>query len=101
MHNGLTKAQEERLTLLIEEASEIIYIACKIKRFGFESKDPTRPDSPSNREYLFEELKDLTAVLFAMQTDELNQFKMTNDAIFKSWERKRKYLKYQKELSND
>lgn len=38
--NKLSKAEAERLALLIEEASEVSQIACKILRHGYDSPHP-------------------------------------------------------------
>jgi len=38
--NGLTPAEAERLAVLIEEASEVQQIACKILRNGYQSFNP-------------------------------------------------------------
>jgi NTP pyrophosphatase (non-canonical NTP hydrolase) len=36
-HNRLTDAEDERLTLLSEECSEVIQAICKIQRHGYQS----------------------------------------------------------------
>lgn len=60
--NGLNDSQEERLDLLIEEAAEVIQMACKIQRFGYDSSHPNYKDIP-NKQLLTKELGDL---LFAI-----------------------------------
>lgn len=55
--NGLTPAEAERLAILIEEAGEVIQIACKILRHGYESYNPVH-SGESNREELCRELGD-------------------------------------------
>lgn len=52
--NKLTSAQEERLDYLIEEASEVIKAASKIKRHGYESGW----NGSNNRDDLHTELAD-------------------------------------------
>lgn len=56
--SGLSLAEAERLDVLIEEASEVIHIASKIKRHGYDSGNPETPiaDRQSNRELLEKEL---------------------------------------------
>lgn len=52
--NLLSEAEQERLSILIEEASEVIQIACKILRHGYASKHPN--GGPTNRENLTMEM---------------------------------------------
>lgn len=68
-HNGLTDAEDERLTILAEEASEVIQVIQKIKRFGYNSKHPT--SGVSNKQLLETELGDLDSILrrMALETD--------------------------------
>ena len=54
--SGISLAQEERLVLLIEEASEVIKEATKTLRFGFESKNPLLEGARTNRENLESEI---------------------------------------------
>lgn len=61
--NQLTPAEAERLALLVEEASEVQHIACKILRHGFQSHNPDlivnqREHGPklTNREMLEKEI---------------------------------------------
>lgn len=56
--NALTPAEDERLALLIEDCAEVIHMAAKIQRHGYESKDPAR-SGPSNRVALSMELGQL------------------------------------------
>ena len=54
--NQLTPSEHERLSILFEEASEVIQVVRKIMRHGF---DCTHPDGgPTNRELLEKELGD-------------------------------------------
>lgn len=58
--NNLTPAEDERLSLLLEECGEVIQAIGKIMRHGYESHDPTSASvSPSNRESLEKELGDV------------------------------------------
>src|SRR6266702_712335 len=65
-YNGLTPAEDERLTLLAEECAEVIVAIAKIQRHGYESFDPTieipedmRPET--NRQALTREMGDVRA----------------------------------------
>lgn len=59
--NGLTKAEGERLALLLEECGEVVQIIGKIMRHGFESHHPA--GGPPNRELLEDELGDVLAAI--------------------------------------
>lgn len=52
----LSDAEDERLAVLVEEMSEVTQIVEKIRRNGFDSNNPLKPDSPTNRELLEKEL---------------------------------------------
>jgi NTP pyrophosphatase (non-canonical NTP hydrolase) len=57
--NGLGPAETERLALLGEECAEVGKAIGKILRHGYPSRNPTVPDSASNREDLEREIGDL------------------------------------------
>lgn len=73
--NQLTPAEAERLAVVIEEASEVQQIACKILRHGYQSWNPDlivnqRTDgSPklTNREMLEKELGQLEAAIHRLR----------------------------------
>ena len=52
--NGLTPEEDERLSLLAEECSEVIQAVMKIKRHGYDSHHPR--GGPDNRRHLEKEL---------------------------------------------
>ena len=66
--NNLTLAEIERLTILAEEAAEVIQAVTKILRHGYESSHPSLPphDIFNNRQHLVKELGDLRATLAIM-----------------------------------
>lgn len=66
--NGLSPAEAERLAMLIEEASEVSQIACKILRHGYESHHPDSPEA-TNRQELRREVTDFQAVVMLMGAD--------------------------------
>ena len=56
--NKLDNLQQERLVILMEEASEVIKDACKTLRFGFDDKNPLLEGAITNREHLEREIGD-------------------------------------------
>ena len=60
---NLSRAQLERLSLLLEELGETQQAIGKVLRHGFESKHPRRPRGLSNREMLAVECGDILAAL--------------------------------------
>lgn len=57
--NQLTPAEDERLSLLVEECGEVLQIIGKIKRHGYESYNPFDENKTTNRKLLEKELGDL------------------------------------------
>lgn len=69
--NRLTPAEDERLTLIAEEAAEVIQAVAKIQRHGYESCHPS--GGPTNRHMLEIELGDLHAVVrMAVDAEDLD-----------------------------
>lgn len=90
--NNLTPAETERLTLLIEEMSEVIQIVCKILRHGYYS---THPDSGvTNKELLEKESGDVDRIYHMLldnkDVDRENIAKASKDKA----NRIKKYLHY-------
>lgn len=54
--NQLTPGEDERLSILAEECAEVIMAIMKIKRHGYQSKNPLYPNPPTNRETLEKEI---------------------------------------------
>jgi NTP pyrophosphatase (non-canonical NTP hydrolase) len=68
---GLSAAEEERLSLLMEECAEVIHICAKIKRHGFASAHPAERDSLiSNRQNLQKEIGHVLAAMDLMIANE-------------------------------
>ena len=64
VESHLTPAEEERLTLLEEEAAEVIQAVSKIRRFKFEGVSPKdNPNNLTNRQRLAQELADLSLAI--------------------------------------
>lgn len=70
--NALTEAEQERLSILIEECGEVIQAGCKILRHGYNSNNKgLNPET--NREALARELGDLLhAVDRVVDADDLD-----------------------------
>lgn len=64
--NKLTPAEDERLSYLAEECSEVIKACMKIQRHGYEIYNPDSIIHESNREILERELGDVILALNLM-----------------------------------
>lgn len=92
--NGLSKAEKERLIILIEEMSEVTKIVCKIKRHGYASRNPDVPNSPNNVELLEMELGDLHyAMEFLGKNGDVNPARIL-DHSSRRYKKLSKYLHY-------
>jgi hypothetical protein len=95
-YNKLTPAETERLSMLAEEAAEIIQIVGKILRHGYDSYHPDDPEMTSNRRLLCGEIEDLHAVLYGMRvTEDIPRHVPTPPTIDLKWKRKLKYSHHQ------
>ncbi len=65
--SALTEAEQERLSILIEECGEVIQAGCKILRHGYESYNPKIPNSETNRQGLEREIGDLMHAIQRME----------------------------------
>lgn len=98
MGNQLTDAQIERLTLVAEEAAEVVQAVTKILRHGWTS---THPDHPGwdNRTQLVKEIGDLRAAFtLLVQAKEVHIWEYQKFAVEKLW-RVQKYLHCQENIS--
>lgn len=68
--NQLSKSEEERLVVLMEECSKVIKAASKVLRHGYESTNPLSSESLTNREDLGIEIGDMMAMLGRMIAEE-------------------------------
>lgn len=81
-YNGLTPAQDERLAKLAEECAEVIKAVCKIFRHGYESRDPTKQASLTNRRDLEFEVANVTNATTALVlAGDLDARRITNFAF--------------------
>ncbi len=89
--NELTPAEAERLALLLEEMGEAQQVIGKILRHGYESRDPTDPDSIINRGLLEKELGDVLCAIDLMieahdvDQDDMNALGKIKYASVKQW----------------
>ena len=91
--NGLLPAEAERLSMLAEEAGEIVQAVGKVLRHGYESRHPD--GGPSNRETLRREIDDLRAVVIAMEIE--RDIAPSNNGVVKAWQKKLRFSHHQTE----
>lgn len=91
--HSLTPAEHERLSMLIEEASEIVHIGCKILRHGYESYHPDDEEKVKNRVHLERELRELVAV--AKQMDKEGDILFSSNVAPGVWQKKLRYTHHQ------
>lgn len=90
----LTKAQEERLWLMAEEAGEVVQACMKILRHGYKSTHPE--GGRTNLEWLRAEILDFMSVHFLMVEENDMDIHGYNE-LEQNIKRKLKYTHYQKE----
>lgn len=95
--NNLSPAEIERLTLVAEEAAEVIQAVTKILRHGWTSTHPSFPEH-NNREQLAKEIGDFRgAVALLTQATELTVHEYQHFALDKL-KRIQKYLHCQENI---
>ena len=93
---GLSKAEYERLALLIEECGEVIQAAAKVLRHGYHSHHPNISDGPNNRGNLEKELGDLSAAVCLMnKARDINLHEDVAACADLKWKNVQKYLHHQ------
>lgn len=92
--NNLNAAQIEVLTMLAEEAGEVVQAVAKILRHGLYEKHPD--GGPTNVEHLRRELIDMSAVLFGMKAAKLTLKPEQKDELKNVWHKKLRWTKHQK-----
>ncbi len=97
---NITPYQEELLTILTEEAGEIVQEICKIKRFGLHEESHHVRGS-SHLACLEQEIGDIICIVKLLQESGIG---LTVDGIMAAAERKEikvtKWMKYTKEKDN-
>jgi NTP pyrophosphatase (non-canonical NTP hydrolase) len=98
--NKLTPAQAERLAILSEELGEALQAVGKILRHGYESFDPTVPQTMrTNRSDLEKEIGDIQcAVTMLAENDDIDAFRIRFRANQKA-EKIKPYLHHQEKLT--
>ena len=92
--NGLTEAQEERLAMLAEEASEIVKACTKILRHGYQSTNPYKPREGTNEDMLNTEINQMLAIRCRMY--ELGDLKSQIPNFTQIWRDKLPYTHHQR-----
>jgi len=81
--NDLTPAEDERLSILVEECSEVIKAAMKIQRHGYESNNKGQLPL-TNRQDLERELGHVVYIYTEMiRQRDVNPLKITESAVEK------------------
>lgn len=95
--NKLTDAQDERLSMLAEEAAEIIKCCTKIQRHGYESYNPdvSTDKRLSNRLHLQKELAELIGVMDQMCAEDDISGSSIDVLSRQAWQKKLKYTHHQ------
>lgn len=93
--NGLTKADAERLALLLEEMGEAQHAIGKILRHGYESVNPDDLESPTNRQALAHEIGDVLCALDMMVNANDLPRKLIEQRRVEKAERVTRYLHHQ------
>jgi NTP pyrophosphatase (non-canonical NTP hydrolase) len=57
------EAIDETLDLIVEECGEVVVARSKLRRFGPDSRDPAKPDSPDNMSAMITELLDVHTLI--------------------------------------
>lgn len=92
----LLDAENERITILMEECGETVQIAAKTQRHGFESYNPFDPETKTNRELLRAEIIDILGIVALMVENEDIDEVFVDSIIQESKEKRRmRYTHYQ------
>jgi hypothetical protein len=90
----MNESDRERLTMLIEEAAEVIHIATKVLRHGWDSYHPDDP-GVTNRTLLEKEIKDFDAVKMEMfRRGDILPY-LGESTLRQAWEKKLRYTHHQ------
>ncbi len=95
--NQLTEAEQERLSILIEECGEVTKAAAKIQRHGYESVNPDLMASLTNREDLAREVGHVVHAINRMSFEgDLSELQIGRSCAEKAFKIKQ-YLHHQTE----
>ena len=87
--------QHERLSMLLEEAGEVIQICGKVLRHGYDSSNPLEDHTGTNKELLEKELQDLYTLMYIMSERNDIVLDFSNDKVKEIWSRKLKWTHHQ------
>jgi hypothetical protein len=97
----MTEAEKERLTMLAEEAAEIIQMVTKILRHGYDSYHPNDPLRTTNNILLQEEITDMLSIIYAMNEVDDMDVDLYDDYLHEErWSKKLKWTHHQKDDFN-
>lgn len=83
--NKLSPAEDERLSLLLEEMGEAIQIIGKIKRHGYASSNPDSSSRATNRDLLVEEIGHVCyAVLLLTEARDVPALDIDDATLYKA-----------------
>jgi hypothetical protein len=93
--NELSPAQAERLAILAQECSEVVHACTMALRHGLDSHSPNDPNKVTNRQYILNEIGDVSAAMFLL----LNSGDLPNppsdEYIYSKLDRLKKYTHHQ------
>lgn len=84
MNKELTPAERERLTLIAEEAGEVVQAVTKVLRHGYYDYNPFDENKVPNKEKLEKEIGDLVGVIqFALENADLSGAEISRHSSIK------------------
>lgn len=97
LFSNLRPDEIERLGLLAEEAAEVIQVVGKILRHGWDSRKPSDPTGPTNRENLLTELIDFSTIVGLCEgCGDFNISSVIQERSFEKIEKLKRYTHHQR-----
>ncbi len=87
----MTPDQHERLSMLLEEAGEVVQICGKILRNGYDSYNPFDENKTTNKDLLEKELTDLYVIMDKMNAYYDINLDLNQARLDKIWKKKLKW----------
>ena len=91
----MTPDQHERLSMLLEEAGEIVQICGKILRHGYDSHNPFDENKITNKKLLENELTDLYVIINKMIAYYDIDLDLDQTKLDEVWKKKLKWTHHQ------